>query len=568
MKFQKLSQDYLLDLEKTSSRLAITDKLSELFKNLDKSEIKNSVNLLLGQLAPSHGNIVFNVAEKMNLKAIAAAFNKSDAEVLKLYKKLGDQGLVAEAVSNNKNSKLQINDVYKKFLEISLFEGEGSQEEKIRNLADLYQHLDQKSLRFAARIPIGKLRLGFSDKTIIDALSVSLANDKSKSKEITKRYEVISDIALISKMALSDTKKFFSAEIKPKVGIPIIPMLAQRLKTASDMIEKMGKVAVEPKFDGLRVQIHYKKGQDTKIFTRNLNEVSQMFPEINSIGKHIKADAAIIDGEAIGMDENTQKFANFQTTMQRKRKHDIEASSQKIPIRFQLFDIMLVNTKSLMDETYPKRRAELEKLFVENTIFKIDESTITDDQSKILKLHKKYLKKGLEGIIVKKVESGYKPGRTGWRWVKMKEAEDAHAKLSDTIDAVIMGYTQGRGKRAEFGIGQFLAGVKSGNKIKTITKVGTGLSDDQFKELKKRLHKIEVTKMPKNYEVTKELLPDFWVEPKVVVELAADEITVSPPNKHTAGYALRFPRLIKFRGDKGVNQATTLSEIKKLFKLQ
>ena len=129
-----------------------------------------------------------------------------------------------------------------------------------------------------------------------------------------------------------------------------------------------------------------------------------------------------------------------------------------------------------------------------------------------------------------------------------------------------MGYTQGRGKRASFGIGQFLAGVRSNDKILTITKVGTGLTDEQFKELNNRLKNLVTHEKPKEYEVHKDLTPDFWVKPEVVVELAADELTKSP--KHTAGLALRFPRLVKFRDDKSVNQATTLVEIKKLYKLQ
>jgi DNA ligase-1 len=201
-------------------------------------------------------------------------------------------------------------------------------------------------------------------------------------------------------------------------------------------------------------------------------------------------------------------------------------------------------------------------------VFVVDEKLITSDPEKIRKKHADYLKAGLEGVIVKKNSSTYVPGRTGWRWVKMKEVESAHARLSDTVDCIIMGYTQGRGKRASFGIGQFLAGVSDGESFRSITKVGTGLSDAQFRELAKRLKKIQVKDKPKEYEVTKELSPDFWVSPEVVVELAADEITVSPPNKHTAGYALRFPRLIKFRDDKSAGQVTTLKELKEMFKGQ
>jgi len=129
-----------------------------------------------------------------------------------------------------------------------------------------------------------------------------------------------------------------------------------------------------------------------------------------------------------------------------------------------------------------------------------------------------------------------------------------------------MGYSVGKGKRAQFGIGQFLVGVKDKNEIKTITKIGTGITDEQFREFKKRLSKLEVKEKPKNYVVHKNLEPDYWIEPKLVVEVAADDMTKSPT--HTAEYALRFPRLVGFRDDKGVNQATTISEVKKLFEMQ
>ena len=148
----------------------------------------------------------------------------------------------------------------------------------------------------------------------------------------------------------------------------------------------------------------------------------------------------------------------------------------------------------------------------------------------------------------------------------MKEVEGKRGKLSDTIDCVVMGATSGRGKRAGFGVGQFLAGIKDGDTFKTVTKVGTGLTDKQFKELSSRLDKIKTKEKPKDYEANKDLTPDFWVTPKVIVELAADEITVSP--KHTAGLALRFPRLVRFRDDKSSSEVTSIDELKELFRLQ
>jgi DNA ligase-1 len=297
-----------------------------------------------------------------------------------------------------------------------------------------------------------------------------------------------------------------------------------------------------------------------------MNETSWMFPELKNAGKYIKGREVILDTEAVGVDEKRQKLANFQATMTRRRKHEIKKYASSVPIKFYVFDILFKNGKSFMDKNYKERRKELEKTVKKGPLFEIVDHVVTNNPSEISTLNVKKRKEGLEGIMIKKTDAGYAPGRTGWRWVKMKEAEKAKGKLADTIDCVVMGYSRGRGKRAKFGLGQFLAGVRNKNKIKTITKVGTGLTDKQFKELNKRLKKITVEEKPKEYDVHKDYEPDFWVKAKEIIELAGDELTKSP--KHTSGVAVRFPRLVKFRDDKSVGQITTMKEIKALYKLQ
>lgn len=220
-----------------------------------------------------------------------------------------------------------------------------------------------------------------------------------------------------------------------------------------------------------------------------------------------------------------------------------------------------------MENPYEDRRKILEQLFKKNKMFVVADKELTDDPEEINLQYRKKIKQGLEGIIVKKVDAHYVAGRTGWRWVKMKMEEKSEGKLSDTIDAVVMGYTLGRGKRAGFGVGQFLVGVvEPSGSVKTLTKIGTGLTDEQFKELAKRLEKLKAVKKPKEYDAHKNYTPDYWVEPSLVVELAGDDLTKSPT--HTSGYALRFPRLVNFRDDKSPSEATSVAEIRKLFRLQ
>ena len=418
-------------------------------------------------------------------------------------------------------------------------------------MAKLLQNLDPLSARFIARIPVGRLRLGFSEKTILDALGAG-----------EDAYNIHPDIGYIAKLVKEGNLK----SAKPEIGVPVVPMLAQRLNSTTEMIKKMGEVSVEPKFDGLRIFIHYRKPGFLKIFTRNMNAIpNDTFPELADVGKYIKANEVILDTEAVGIDEKREMFLDFQKTIQRRRKHDVARSQSEVPLQFQVFDLLLVDGVSLIHEPYTKRRKEVERVVENGEILRVDENTITNDSEVIKKLHQKYLKMGLEGIIAKKAEGEYVSGRTGWNWVKMKEEEGKRGKLSDTIDCVIMGYSTGRGKRSGFGIGQFLVGIKDGDTFKTVSKVGTGITDIVLKELNTRLKKLAVKEKPKEYDVHRDLAPDYWVIPSVVVEIAADEITKSP--KHTAGLALRFPRLICFRDDKNPKDATTLSELKNLLAL-
>lgn len=555
---------FLEKLEKTQSRIEITHILTDLFNQASCEEIDKIVYLSLGILAPSYEGIILNLAEKTMIKVLAKSYSQSEPQIKILYKKAGDLGNVAEELAKEKGIKgegLTVADIYEELLAIAKDSGAGSVERKVEKMANILAKIDSLSARFIARIPVGRLRLGFSEKTVITALS---AGNKTAEKMIEDAYNIRPDIGYIAKLVKENKVE----KTKPEIGVPVVPMLAQRLNSSTEMIKKMGEVSVEPKFDGLRIFIHYRKKDNLiKIFTRNMNAIDiNTFPELKNIGRFIKAREVILDTEAIGIDRKREMFLDFQKTIQRRRKHEIEKNASTTPLQFQVFDILLIDGRSMIDVSYLERRKVLKENIINGDILRIDENTVTNDPEVIRTMHEKYLKMGLEGVVVKRADGNYVSGRTGWNWVKMKEVEGKRGKLSDTVDCVVMGYTVGKGKRVDFGVGQFLAGIKDGNIFKTVTKVGTGLSDEQFRELSERLAKIRSQEKPKDYEAVKDLSPDFWVLPKVVVELAADEITVSP--KHTAGLALRFPRLIRFRDDKSTDQITSLTELHDLFKLQ
>ncbi len=329
----------------------------------------------------------------------------------------------------------------------------------------------------------------------------------------------------------------------------------------------MGKVAVEPKYDGVRVEMHFKRGSWVRTFSRNLENTTEMFPELTRVGDEIQADEVILDGEAVGLDPETGKTVSFQETTTRKRKHNIELFSKSVPLKFFVFDILFKDGKDFLDVPLFERRIILEKTIKPGVLLALSPQIVANDAQVIREYHDAQIKVGLEGAMVKKWDSPYEPGRRGFSWVKFKEEEGKTGKLTDTIDAVIMGYYVGEGKRTSFGIGALLVGVRRGDQFVTVTKIGTGVSDDLWKALKKQLHAIHTKDMPGSYvDVHKGLIPDVWVHPQIIVELAGDDLTKSP--NHGAGFAVRFPRLVRIRTDKGPHQITTVTVVGDMFSNQ
>jgi DNA ligase-1 len=452
-------------------------------------------------------------------------------------------------------------------------------------MAELLNAVDSKSAKFITRIPAGKLRLGFSEATILDSLSIMAKKDKSARPIIERAFNVTADIGEVAKIIKKHGVEALE-KINPKPGIPIRPSLAERIPDPEEIIKKLGPVvAIEPKLDGFRTAVHIWTSDDKKnvlLFSRNLENMTEMFPEVISSAKKLNVNSIILDGEAIGYDPKSGRFTKFQETIQRKRKYGISEFVKRIPLSVFVFDILYLNGKSLIDEPFSERRKILEKIINKDFgAIKLTEQYLGKSAQDIEKYLIEETKRGLEGIVIKNLNSPYEAGTRGFHWVKFKPTSAAliklrkeeKTKLADTIDCVVMGAYKGRGKRAEFGVGGFLLGVRGeDNRYYTISKLGSGLSDEDFKEMFKRIKDLKVNSQPKEYVVTKEMIPDIWVKPSLVVEILSDEITLSP--RHTAGrkkergYSLRFPRLVRFREDKNPEDSTSIKEIERMYKIQ
>jgi DNA ligase-1 len=591
MKFKDLAK-YFEIIEKTTSRLKITEILAELFHKLNPSEIDKTLYLMQGRVAPLYEKIEFGMAEKMIIKTICLALNIERSFFEKKFKDIGDLGYTVEELKKQIHTltekELTINEVYEELVKIAKASGEGSQEVKLKILSSLIQQLDPLSSRYIVRIPAGVLRLGFSDMTVLDALSWMLEKNKNLRKIIEKAYHVRPDLGYIGKIIKEKGIKAIE-KIKPEVFTPILMMRAERLSSSKEIIEKIGRCAIENKYDGFRLQCHYKKSenQPVKLFSRNLEDVTFMYPDIiDGIKKEIVAKEVIFEGEAIGFNPLNGEFLPFQETVQRKRKYEIEKKAKEIPLKLFVFELLYINGENLLKKPFIERRKRLTKIIkttgdvFQDTIIVAGEE-ITNDEKKINLLFEEAISKGLEGIVAKKLDGIYQPGARGWNWIKLKRSYSS--KINDTIDCLIMGYDFGKGKRADFGIGAFLVGIydEKEDKYVTVAKIGTGLSDEEWRQLNKISQKYRFRNKPSNYLVDKTMECDVWLVPALVVEVKTDEITRSPV--HTAGrkmkpsktgtalevdvpgYALRFPRLERFRSDKKPEEITSLKELEKMY---
>ena len=428
-------------------------------------------------------------------------------------------------------------------------------------------------------MPWGSSGWAYGDATILEALSKISTGNRSLKPALENAYNICSDLGEVAHVLFSNGEKGIE-KISVSLFNPIRPALAERLPTSPEIIERMGgKCAAEGKYDGMRAQVHLdRKNKKVAIFSRNLQVVTEMFPEIARAALHeIDAEKAIIEGEAIAYDPYTGEFHPFQETATRKRKHGIEEKSKELPLYLFSFDLLYCDGKSYLHEPYAARREKLHSIIKGNGVIRTSEMSIVTSPEALDRIFSDAISEGLEGVMAKDLNAPYIAGARKFSWIKMKRSYKN--KLDDSLDLVVVGYYLGRGQRAELGFGGLLAAAYNDSKdtFETITRIGTGFTEEDMKNFKETLDKIRVPKKPARVDSL--ITPDFWVEPKYVVTVNADEITRSP--MHTCGrsvgeggvetgYALRFPRIISngIRNDKSSEEATTTKEILEMFKMQ
>lgn len=578
MEFSILSESFN-KMESTRKRLELTQFLVELFEKTPHNVISKIVYLIQGKLRPDFEGIELGVAEKLAIKAISKSSGIPIKKIEEEYRKSGDLGHASSIILEQKTQTtflvedITVERVYETLFKIAKLGGSRSQDMKIKYMSSLLNDATPIEASFILKILLGTLRLGIAENTVMDALAIAFTGEKENRKKLQYAYNVSSDLG---KVAETIATKGLEGIEKFEITLfnPIRPMLADRVKSESEAIEKMGnEFAVEYKLDGERVQLHI-EGDKVMLFSRSLENIESYYPDImEKIPKTIQADNIILEAEAVAINENTGEFLPFQELMHRRRKYKIEKAVTEYPISVNFFDVLYCNGKNCTELSYKERREILEKHVKEDEFAKYIPMSIVKNEDEIEDFMENSINAGSEGLMLKMLDKPYQAGSRGSHWLKLKR--EYRNELGDSLDLVVIGGYFGKGRRTgNYGTLLLATYDEDEDTFPSICKVGTGFSDDSLDQLYQILH--SKVSIKKNLRIISEMEADVWFEPELVIEVVASEITLSPIHKAAmnairkdAGLALRFPKFTgKIRVEKAVEDASTNEEVITLYKGQ
>jgi len=568
-------------IEATTKRLEMTSLLVELLKATPKSEIAKVVYLTQGKIYPDFVDLQIGVAEKLAVRALSRASGRKETEIEVDLRKSGDIGESGQNFLTNRKQvtfgrkTLTVEKVYETLDKMAKTSGSGAIDTKMAMLCGLLTDASPKEAKYILRTVTGNLRLGIADMTVLDALAIAYGGGKEAREQLERAYNTSSDLgrvaSVVAEKGLAGIKKF-----EVVVFEPIRPMLAERLSSPEDILEKLGgKCMAEYKYDGERIQAH-KKDKKVSLYSRRLEDISDQYPDAAELIKdNVKAKEAILEGECVAIDVETGEMRPFQELMHRRRKYGIEEAMKEYPVSLFLFDALFVEGKDFTLSPYLERRKVLEKTLKENIRLCAAKNKMTSSVKELEAFFEEAIADGCEGIVCKAVgkDAVYQAGARGWLWIKYKR--DYKSEMKDTVDLVVVGAFHGRGKRAgTYGALLLATYNKKGDVFETVTKLGTGFTDKDLKEIPELLRKHEIPK--KHSRVQSFLKADVWFEPAVVLEVLGAEITLSPIHmcamdsiRKGSALAIRFPRFTgKYRTDKAPEDATTSNEVVEMYRSQ
>ncbi len=581
MEFSRIADCYD-KIEATTKRLEMTDYLVELLEFTSKDIVDKVVYLTQGKLYPDFIDIQTGIAEKLAIQAVAKATGKKEKEITEDLAKTGDigetaQGFLARRTQATlfKGASLTVEKVYDILDKMARASGAGSMDRKLSLLAGLLTSATPKEAKYIIRIVTGSLRLGIADMTVLDALAIAYGGGKEARDAIERAYNISSDLGKVARTVAERGLKAIE-KFEVALGNPIRSMLAERLGSPEEILEKLGgKCMAEFKYDGERVQAH-KQGDQVTLFSRRLENISDQYPDaIELCKKYVKAKNAIVEAECVAVDLDSGELKPFQELMHRRRKYGVKEAMEEYPVSLFVFDILYADGEDYTLEQYPTRHKKLQQIIKDSDRVKPAESMLVDSVEKLERFFEEAVESGCEGIMCKSVasDSVYQAGARGWLWIKYKR--EYKSEMIDTVDLVVVGAFHGRGRRART-YGALLLAAYNPDKetFETVTKCGTGFTDEDLAKLPEMLKKHQI--FHKHSRIESMLDADVWFEPVVVIEVLGAEITLSPVHtcamdsiRKGSGLAIRFPRFTgNYRLDKSAEDATTNKEVVEMYQNQ
>jgi DNA ligase-1 len=538
MKFSALISVYE-SLEDTTKRLEMTDIVSQFLRETPADVLDTVVYFLLGKVFPDWKDAELGVGTKLVIRVVSTVSGVPEATIEEYIREEGDIGKACERAIDEKKQiilfteELSVEYIYEVLTKLSEFSGARSQEKKLKYLSNLFSSATGKEARYLVRIVLGTMRTGIGEGTVRDAVAQGFGCDPS---QVERAYMLTNDFGLVAKTARKN------AEDLDNLGVtffrPIKFMLAQ-VSTLQEAKERMHVLSCEIKYDGSRAQIH-KKGKKIKIFSRRLEDITSALPDVtDAVRMGIPGDA-IVEGEIVATENDHPR--PFQFVLRRlRRKYDIQEMMEKIPLKLYIFDI-LYKDGSLLDMPFRERRKILESTIQEGESAQVSSVLVTDEVGEAQEFFNHSIDMGHEGLMIKDVESVYQPGARGKKWLKIKET-------METLDLAIIGADWGEGRRAHW-LASFLLGIRDEQgAFMEIGKVGTGITDEMFRDLTEKLSPYIIEQKGKTVKLI----------PYLVVEVAYEEIQKSP--NYESGYALRFPRVVRVREDKSPEEADDIERL-------
>jgi DNA ligase 1 len=522
----------------TSSRLERARLVAEYLGTLTVDEVEIAARLLLGRAFPEQQGRRLSLGGSAVWRAVEAA-GGGTAPSATLAGAVDFGAIVAQVMpAEPSGPPLALRDVTDSFAEIAAAAGSGARGRRIALLAECFRRATPVEAKYLAKIVVGEMRHGVQEGIVLDALA---ALGGVPAAAVRRAQQALGDIGRLAALVRSDPTAL--AAVGVRLFNPIKPMLAQTaVDVAAAFAALDGRLALEWKLDGARVQIH-KQGSEIRIFSRRLQDITRSLPDVVAgVRRDATAESAVYEGEVIAV--AGERPLPFQELMRRfRRVRDIDAITADIPVQLYLFDLLHLGDESLLDHPAVQRWQALEQAAgVLQRVPQLRPASVEEGAA----FYQAALAAGHEGVMAKGLDSAYTPGLRGAAWLKIKH--------SVTLDLVIVAADWGYGRRHGWLSNYHLAARDAASgRLEPVGKTFKGPTDAEFKATTERLLRLR----------TGEAHGTVTVRPELVAEVKFDGIQRSP--HYPCGMALRFARIVRLRDDKRPEDADTVDTLRRLF---